>query len=176
MARVAFIKDGMELNAENVSGSYHMGDPLPVAIVEAGQEAWKNRMGYDDDAHVQAGRVWDSVRIGAQTFSAKQFIELQKQGSAPAVQKPATLRRDNSPVTLKAPDSVPESWALAAEITPTFAQAKTAVEKVGPKHHEGGPVINERGEVDFQATRDRDFAEALKKIGAKPRPAKPDTL
>lgn len=175
MARVAFLKDGMELNAENISGSYSMGDALPVDLVEKAQEAWKNRMGYDDKAHVAAGRAWDQVRVGAQTFSSKQFLEAQKNFVPGQTSTNTTKTPERAPhKIIKAFEGDVPDWGIAEQITPTFQDAKARIES--PRPHQAGPVINGRGEVDYQATRDREMAEALKKIGATPRAPKNDTF
>lgn len=173
MARISFLKDGMELNAENISGSYNIGDALPVDLVEKAQDAWKNRMGYDNDAHVAAGKAWDQVRVGAQTFTAKQFLQAQKDfvPGQKAAHRP--LQREQ-PKVLKAHEGDIPDWGLAEQISPTFAEAKARIDKAAHKPHEPGPIIDARGNIDYQATKDRDLDEALKKIGAKPRPPKND--
>lgn len=173
MARVSFLKDGMELNAENISGSYTMGDALPVDLVEKGQEAWKNRMGYDDNAHVAAGKAWDQVRVGAQTFTAKQFLAAQKD-FVPGQRASAKPVRHEQPKVIKAFEGEVPDWGIAEQISPTFREAKARIDQAAQKPHNPGPIIDAHGHIDYQATKDRDLADALKKIGAKPRPPKND--
>ena len=169
MARVAFSRQGMELFAENINGPYMIGDPLPVALINAGQKAWAKNMGYGDDAsHIQPGSTWETVRVGAQSFSYKQFLEARKTFDPTAQRDQLTdTKRDNTPRIIKGTDA-PTSWSLAADIMlPTSASAK-------PDWQQPGPVITGNGEVDWSATQEDNIKRDLAKLGAKLRPPKPD--
>ena len=237
MAKVSFLKSGMEIGAEYMRGGYSLGDPLPVGLVQSAQSAWKNRMGWEDDIRVAAGKAWDQVRIGPQTFSAKQFLEAEKTFTPGNTREGAvTLKKHEPPIKLKAPDSVPDwnldaknafratlahndeateltfhdevpdsapDWGIdathafratlahndeAPELTPDDKALDRApdwgLDATHPFratltfHDEApqaaGPIYTPSGDVDFNATQERDLAEALKKIGAKPRPPKHD--
>src|SRR5690606_15075168 len=78
MKRISFMKHGMELYTAHVEGSHNHGDALPVPLVKAGLQDWKMRMGWDDDAHVSAGKSWDQVRVGASVFTADQYQRAEK--------------------------------------------------------------------------------------------------
>lgn len=170
MARVAFLKHGMEVHTEIISDkTYRMGAPLPVDLVEAAQTAWAEKMGYDPAAgYITPGKTWESVRVGAQTFSHTQFLEAQKHATAhPEQAATPAVKPDNTPKVLTAPEQVPASWALLEEIqVVTTPRTKPA--------QEPGPVIDNRGQIDWEATKEANFRRDLAKIGAKPRPPKPD--
>lgn len=167
MARVAFLKDKLELCVETVPGSFAIGDPLPVPLIQDAMTSWKDRYGYDNDAHVKPG-VWDEVRVGAQTFSAAKYLQAEKDWAANKRVQPDPVKLDNTPVKLAAPDNVP-SWDIVDDgIKPGFSAGAKGTTAIGQGVEPHSFKITPDGEIDYQATQDRDLAAALK-LGAKPR-------
>ena len=169
MARVAFSRQGMEIFSANVSGQHMMGDPLPTTLVEAAQKAWAQNMGRGDDtSYIQPGSTWETVRVGPQAFSYKQFLTALKSfDPAGAIPQATTVKLDNTPKIIPAKEA-PEAWSLAADIMlPRATPTK-------PDWQEPGPVMTKGGEVDWQTTQEQNLQRDLAKLGAKPRPPKPD--
>lgn len=180
MKRISFIKHGMELHIAHIEGEHKHGDPVPVPLVKAGMEEWKSRMGWDYDGHVAPGPVWDQVRIGAQTFSADQYLRAEKQTPPTTTAAFTTSTKatpdaaKEAPREFKAPDKVPD-WDLV-DIQPTqrkLSDFNALRQKIMPPAH---LKITPQGEIDYAATNEAGLKEALRKIGAKPRPPKPDSL
>ncbi len=181
MKRISFMKHGMELHTARVEGHHKHGDSVPVPLVKAGLEDWKTRMGWDDDGHVAPKSRWDQVRIDAQTFSAEQYLRAEKQ--APQTTAEAFTASTNAdtkvakeePRIFKAPDSVPD-WGFADPAKPS-AQNLSAFNTVRQETTAPGSLkVTGNGEIDYAATNEAQLQEALRKIGAKPRPPKPQDL
>lgn len=173
MQRVSFMKYGMELYAAHLQGSHKQGNPIPVLLVKAGMQDWKTRMGWDDDSHVAAKSVWDQVRIGAQTFSADQYLHAEKQApqtSAEAFTVNAKAVKEELKI-FKAPDSVPD-WDLTDAPTTKNLHAFNSVQQETAVPH--NLKVTSSGEIDYAATNEAQLQEALRKIGAKPRPFSPE--
>lgn len=174
MKRVSFMKHGMELYTAHVEGRYKHGDPVPVPLVKAGLQDWKTRMGWDDDGHIAAKSVWDQVRIGAQTFSAAQYLRAEKQAPQTTAEAftVSTKTTKEEPKIFKAPDTVPD-WGLADEAPPArgLSAFNSVRQETATPHN---LKVTSQGEIDFAGTNEAQLQEALRKIGAKPRPPKPE--
>ncbi len=172
MKRISFMKHGMELYTAHVEGAHKHGDPVPVPLVKAGLQDWKTRMGWDDDGHIAAKSAWDQVRIGAQTFSAEQYLRAEKQAPQTTAEAfTVTVKAPKEePRIFKAPDTVPD-WSLAdAPATGRVSAFNSASDETAPPHN---LKVTAQGDIDYAATNEAQLQEALRKIGAKPRPPKP---
>ena len=178
MKKVSFMKDGMEIHSSYVEGEHKMGDPLPVALVRSALKDWKTQMGWNDNNFIAAKSAWDQVRINAQTFSAEQFLLAEKRapaqdmtsGGASSPQKALRTRAPGEQTILQAPARIPDDWCLLDDnhLSSQNAFERARLDQVQTSQ----PVINQRGEIEFDATNEALLRADLQKIGAKFRPPK----
>lgn len=91
MKKVSFLKHDLEIHTSYVEGAHKPGDPVPVALVHTALQDWQRRLsglmsGLSAEDHVNLTApktAWDHVCIGAQTFSAAQFLSAEKHSPAP---------------------------------------------------------------------------------------------
>ncbi len=176
MKQISFMKRGLELHATYVNAHHRTGDPLPVMLVKAALQNWKNHMGWDDDRHTAPNVAWDQVRVGAQIFSADQYLRAEKT----ATQTPAETFADSArntppkeaPKTFKVPDTIPD-WGLVEMKSetpkPGISSGTISNDTTLPKEM----TQNDDGSIDYHATNEAHLQEELRRIGAKPRTPKP---
>lgn len=176
MKRIGFMKHGMELYIAHVAGEHKHGDPLPVPLIKAGLQQWKTNTGWDDDGHVAARSIWDQVRIGAQVYSAEQYLRAEKNAPKTTAE---TFAASTKPMReesreFKAPDTVPD-WGLVdvKPAAPNLNAFNTVRQETALP---ANLKVTSTGEIDYAATNEAQLHEALRKIGAKPRPPKPEGL
>lgn len=144
MKKVTFLKQGIALHTAYIEGAYKIGDPVPVPLVRTALQDWQQYIGRhsspEDDALTSTQAVWDQVRIGLHSFSATQYLHAAKQAQAHLY------------------DGVIASLHKAHHATPrTRLMLQAPVHSAAPSFGGAayaciyGPVINEKGEIDFSA-------------------------